>query len=60
MTRAEADGRQSRVDVGPVIVVVCDVQMARVFVRVAIGMPDEGALVPLSAPSCQPWKRSSL
>lgn len=38
---AEADGGRARVDVEPVVVVLCDAEMAGVFVAVGVGMTDQ-------------------
>jgi hypothetical protein len=42
---AEAEQRHARVDVLPVVVGVGDVQLAFVFVAVAVGLADEGCLI---------------
>lgn len=42
---AEADERAARADVAPVVVVVGDVQLARVLVGVGVGVADERVLV---------------
>lgn len=37
---SEPDGRKARVDVGKVVVVVCDVELALVLARIAVRVPD--------------------
>lgn len=45
MSGSESEGRPTRVDVLPMVVGVCDAQVAGIFVSVAIGVTDEGRLV---------------
>lgn len=37
---SESDGRKAGVDVGEMVVVVRDMELARVFTGVAVGVPD--------------------
>lgn len=44
MACSEPDGRETRVDVGEVVVMVCDVEFALVLARVAVRVPDQASL----------------
>jgi hypothetical protein len=41
---AEPDGGRAAVDVGPLVVGISDAELARVLVRVAVGVADERSL----------------
>lgn len=45
MACSESDGWETRVDVGEVVVVVCDMELALIFARIAVRVPDQASLI---------------